>query len=480
MQAEVKGFYTPPAKWKLNSPNTNTLMSEKKQSNRSPSIPTKFDLFHAIHKVPAGDSPYVKAKHVQLIEKDPGRAVSLFWSAINAGDRVDSALKDMAVVMKQLDRSDEAIEAVKSFRHLCSPASQESLDNVLVELYKRSGRLEEQIQILQHKLKLVEEGNAFGGKRVKLARSQGKKVHITVEQEYARLLGNLAWAYLQQNDYKTAEEYYRKALSIEVDRNKQCNLAVCLIYMNRLIEAKFLLQVIRDSAAGGQMDESYAKSFYRASQLLAEMESHSVRSSSQQEEKENHFEHASFLGFTPYRKTYGAQNQVKNQKTTTYTPLVRIHGLPRSPFTQPRSPITQPRRGPMLLNRRLEFEKPKADSEFLPSPWAQIPVGSLNVPIESTPIKEMVTSGAQNEEDIPIYKGKKCWADMVEEEEQELMYDVFGGENVNLNMVNSKFESLGLNENPTVCRSLDFNQDPEKPMSSNNRLKVFQDITPSP
>lgn len=72
----------------------------------------------------------------QLIDKDPSKAVSLFWAAINAGDRVDSALKDMAVVMKQLNRSDEAIEAIKSFRHLCPYDSQESLDNVLVELYK--------------------------------------------------------------------------------------------------------------------------------------------------------------------------------------------------------------------------------------------------------------------------------------------------------------------------------------------------------
>lgn len=73
---------------------------------------------------------------LQLIDKDPTKAVSLFWAAINAGDRVDSALKDMAVVMKQLDRSDEAIEAIKSFRHLCPYDSQESIDNVLIELYK--------------------------------------------------------------------------------------------------------------------------------------------------------------------------------------------------------------------------------------------------------------------------------------------------------------------------------------------------------
>lgn len=73
---------------------------------------------------------------LQLVQKDPEAAIVLFWKAINAGDRVDSALKDMAVVMKQLDRSEEAIEAIKSFRRFCSKQAQESLDNVLIDLYK--------------------------------------------------------------------------------------------------------------------------------------------------------------------------------------------------------------------------------------------------------------------------------------------------------------------------------------------------------
>lgn len=49
---------------------------------------------------------------------------------------MDSALKDMAVVMKQLNRSEEAIEAINSFRCLCSKQAQESLDNVLLDLFK--------------------------------------------------------------------------------------------------------------------------------------------------------------------------------------------------------------------------------------------------------------------------------------------------------------------------------------------------------
>ncbi|GJR50404.1 hypothetical protein Tco_0248119 [Tanacetum coccineum] len=38
-------------------------------------------------------------------------------------ESVDSTLKDMAAAMKQLDRSEEAIEAINSFRHLCSHES---------------------------------------------------------------------------------------------------------------------------------------------------------------------------------------------------------------------------------------------------------------------------------------------------------------------------------------------------------------------
>lgn len=72
----------------------------------------------------------------QLVDKEPEAAIVLFWKAINAGDRVDSALKDMAVVMKQLDRTEEAIEAIKSFRGLCCKSAQDSLDNVLIDLYK--------------------------------------------------------------------------------------------------------------------------------------------------------------------------------------------------------------------------------------------------------------------------------------------------------------------------------------------------------
>ncbi|KAI4299719.1 hypothetical protein L6164_033150 [Bauhinia variegata] len=266
----AKCFSTPPPAWKSRPSQAPAVpLSERRRSSPA----NKGDLFHVIHKVPSGDSPYVKAKQVQLVDKNPGKAISMFWAAINAGDRVESALKDMALVMKQLDRSDEAIEAIKSFRHLCPSDSQESLDNILVELYKRSGRIDEEIAMLEHKLKQIEDGGTFVGKRTRQGRSLGKKVQITIEQEISRILGNLAWAYLQKGDYDTAEEHYRKALSFEPDKNKQCNLAICLMLMNRTTEAKFLLQAVRASCKNRKMDDSFAKSFEHASEMLAEKES---------------------------------------------------------------------------------------------------------------------------------------------------------------------------------------------------------------
>ncbi|WOG93824.1 hypothetical protein DCAR_0313111 [Daucus carota subsp. sativus] len=236
---------------------------------------TRSESFHVAHKVPVGDSPYVRAKNVQLVDKDPERAIPLFWAAINSGDRVDSALKDMAIVMKQQNRSEEAIEAIKSLRIRCSDQSQESLDNILLDLYKRCGRLDDQIALLRRKLFLIQQGMAFNGKRTKTARSQGKKFQVSVEQEATRLLGNLGWALMQQNNYTEAEDAYRRALAIAADSNKMCNLGICLMKQGRITEAKETLRRVKPPAvADGQRGvDSHLKAYERAQQMLRDLES---------------------------------------------------------------------------------------------------------------------------------------------------------------------------------------------------------------
>ncbi|XP_059644517.1 protein POLLENLESS 3-LIKE 2 [Cornus florida] len=256
---------------------------------------THSDTFHITHKVPVGDTPYVRAKNVQLVEKDPEKAIPLFWAAINAGDRVDSALKDMAIVMKQQNRAEEAIEAIKSLRSRCSDQAQESLDNILLDLYKRCGRLDDQIALLRHKLFLIQQGMAFNGKRTKTARSQGKKFQVSVEQEATRLLGNLGWALMQQNNYIEAEDAYRRALLIAPDNNKMCNLGICLMKQGRITEAKETLRRVKPAVVDGPRGvDSHLKAFERAQQMLQDLESEMMNKGGDRVEQRKLFD--AFLG----------------------------------------------------------------------------------------------------------------------------------------------------------------------------------------
>ncbi|KAL7151727.1 hypothetical protein ABFS83_04G050900 [Erythranthe nasuta] len=245
------------------------MESGMKKKSRTAVQKKENEMFHVIHKVPSGDGPYVRAKHAQLVEKDPEAAIVWFWKAINTGDRVDSALKDMAVVMKQLDRAEEAIEAIKSFRFLCPRNSQESLDNVLFDLYKKCGKVDEQILLLKHKLKMIYLGEAFNGKPTKTARSHGKKFQVSVKQETSRILGNLAWAYMQKSNFVAAEVVYSKAQMIDPDANKALNLCHCLIKQSRFEEANLVLRDVLQYNLPGSDD---FKSRNRAFELSLELD----------------------------------------------------------------------------------------------------------------------------------------------------------------------------------------------------------------
>lgn len=59
---------------------------------------------------------------------------------------------------------------------------------MIVLALQRCGRLDDQIDLLKHKLHLIHQGMAFNGKRTKTARSQGRKFQVSVEQEATRLL----------------------------------------------------------------------------------------------------------------------------------------------------------------------------------------------------------------------------------------------------------------------------------------------------
>ncbi|KAM3362992.1 protein POLLENLESS 3-LIKE 2 [Capsicum galapagoense] len=292
---------------------------------------TRSESFHVAHKVPVGDSPYVRAKNVQLVEKDPERAIPLFWAAINAGDRVDSALKDMAIVMKQQNRAEEAIEAVKSLRSRCSDQAQEALDNILLDLYKRCGRLDDQIVLLRHKLFLIQQGLAFNGKRTKTARSQGKKFQVSVEQEATRLLGNLGWALMQQNNYIEAEDAYRRALVIAPDNNKMCNLGICLMKQGRVGEAKETLRRVKPAVVDGPRGvDSHLKAYERAQQMLGDLESEMMNKGGDRIEQSKLFD--AFLGSSALWQPQPCKEHNTSQASTLSKPIKSSQPQPQDEF----------------------------------------------------------------------------------------------------------------------------------------------------
>ncbi|PIM98312.1 hypothetical protein CDL12_29204 [Handroanthus impetiginosus] len=327
--------------------------------------------------------------------------------------------------------------------------------------------------MLQLKLKQVEEGIAFGGKKIKKARSQGKKIQITVEKEYSRLLGNIAWAYMQKKDFKSAEEHYRKALSFESDKNKQCNLAVCLMHMNKLAEAKFLLQAMKVSSDNANMDESHhAKSYERATQMLAELESQRVLNPIKETARENESGIARGVadghlnkmkpcplpfsdkkmnngGFTeiPYEKRADFDWRTSHYKLNmgqkeAYSACKRAYESPFCNRNIPKVPLTQPlgylrsrdqRTGWLTENsrasscRRLSFESSTGSS--FSADWIKIEENSNNRSsgqgyefigaVHTRPSDEENLNPGVWKETRETYtrEHKKSWADIVEEDD---------------------------------------------------------------
>lgn len=99
-----------------------------------------------------------------------------------------------------------------------------------IYILQRSGRIEEEIQMLQLKLKRIENGVAFGGRKTKTARSQGKKVQITLEEEISRwmlllffsVLSSICYSFLiDLNDFDTLSMQDTRELGLGLHATKQ-------------------------------------------------------------------------------------------------------------------------------------------------------------------------------------------------------------------------------------------------------------------
>ncbi|GIV88752.1 MAG: hypothetical protein KatS3mg055_1270 [Chloroflexus sp.] len=191
----------------------------------------KWREYARVSGVPRGSNPYARAKRVQLVEKDLERAAQLFHDAIRQGDNVESAVKDLAALLVQLGRSDEAIQVLEKNRERIS--NQQSVDNMLIGFYQSAGQHNKAISLLEKKLK-----------------------QATTESKKAQILWQIAIGHLRKEDYALAEQTFRKVLQAQPDnRTAQRNIALCLFKQGRYEEAQKILNRILITTPDAQAAE---------------------------------------------------------------------------------------------------------------------------------------------------------------------------------------------------------------------------------
>lgn len=174
--------------------------------------------------VPRGSNPYARAKRVQLIEKDLDRAAQLFHQAIDQGDNVESAVKDLAQVLVRQGHIQQAIEFLQKNRKRIR--DQQSIDNMLIEFYRNAGQYDQAITRLSRKL----------------SRASGK-------EKRAQVLWQIANCYLRQEDYVEAKRTFNEVLKFHPDNlAARRNIAICHFKQQRLDEAERILNDILDTS----------------------------------------------------------------------------------------------------------------------------------------------------------------------------------------------------------------------------------------
>jgi len=198
----------------------------KKVLDANPTFPSAQDSYEKWREyarasgIPRGSNPYARAKRVQLVEKDLQRAAQLLRDAIRQGDNVESAVKDLAALLVQLGKPDEAIQVLERNRSRIS--NQQSVDNMLIGFYQNASQHDKAISLLHKKLE-----------------------QATTESKKVQILWQIAIGHLRKEDYAQAEQTFRKVLRAQPDnRTAQRNIALCLFKQEHYEEAQRILDRI--------------------------------------------------------------------------------------------------------------------------------------------------------------------------------------------------------------------------------------------
>jgi len=99
--------------------------------------------------LPRGNDPYARAKRAQLDEKNLPRAEKLYREAIASGYNAENAIKDLAMLLQQTGRNQEATDLIE--RHLADGSFPNPLPafNLLATLYQHVGKHDKALEHLR-------------------------------------------------------------------------------------------------------------------------------------------------------------------------------------------------------------------------------------------------------------------------------------------------------------------------------------------
>ena len=200
---------------------------------------------------------YARAKHAQLTLKDLAQARDLMVQEIESrGESAQSALKDLVCILKQMGSHAEATATIVRYRAAWpdDDRMQESLDNMLLDLFKHARNLEGQIavtgQLINYSQKALAEGRTGW-----MIRTAGCKNTVSVHRRLSTLYRLRGQAQMQSGSWAEAEISLSRALHHERLHVKEEDLSInidrgaCLIATGRLIEAQDLLLHVAAAAS---------------------------------------------------------------------------------------------------------------------------------------------------------------------------------------------------------------------------------------
>ena len=182
--------------------------------------------------VPKGSNLYARAKRIQLIERDLEGAVQLLRLAIKQGDTVESAIKDLAMLLVQIGKIEESIALLDQNRNKIT--NPQTVDNLLINIYQKANQYEKAIHLLKQ-----------------------KAANASNKQMKNKFLRSIANCYLKQGDYQSAESEFRSIKELGLE-DTQINIAFCLIKQEKYDAAEAVLNKILKNSADTQASELLA------------------------------------------------------------------------------------------------------------------------------------------------------------------------------------------------------------------------------